>query len=217
MRGWMIPALILLILFLLSRLRLGGTAEYSAAGFAAWIRMGGLRLRVFPRKPKKKRDKPKKPKKEDRKKKDTREKSAGTKPGGAVSLVLDCLPLVGEAARRLKRKLRIDRLYLDLTVGNDDPADAVDAYGRANAALGILIPFLEQNFDLRDRRIRTAVDFELEKPAIYLNAALSYTLGQLLAFVFWLGISFLRIFLAWRKEQKAKTVSKQKEAVNNGK
>lgn len=217
MRGWMIPALILLILFLLSRLRLGGTAEYSAAGFFAWVRVGGFRFRVFPRKPKKKRDKPKKPKKEDGKKKDAKEKPAGTKPGGAVSLVLDCLPLVGEAAGRLKRKLRIDRLYLDLTAGNDDPADAVDAYGRANAVLGILIPFLEQNFDLRDRRIRTAVDFELEKPVIYLNAALSYTLGQLLAFVFWLGISFLRIFLAWRKEQKAKTASKQKEAVNNGK
>ena len=92
----MIPALILLILFLLSRLRLGGTAEYSAAGFSAWVRVGGLRFRVFPRKPKKKRDKPKKPKKEDGKKKDAKEKPAGTKPGGAVSLVLNCLPLVGE-------------------------------------------------------------------------------------------------------------------------
>lgn len=217
MRAWIIFGVVLLFLLLLSRLRLGGIVEWSSDGLYVQVRVGPLHIRVFPLKPKKvKTPRPEKAKK--KKEEPELDKTAiRKKRGGQLALLMDCLPLLGKAVGRLKEKLRIDCLWLDLTVGSEDPADAVMNFGYANVALGMILPFFEHHFDLKDRRIRTAVDFELDAPVVYVKAALSYTLGQILALSFWLGISFLQIFLAWRKKQNLDTVLKQKEAVNHGK
>ena len=40
MTGWIVLGCVLLVLFLISLIRLGGRAEYSADGFYAWIKLG---------------------------------------------------------------------------------------------------------------------------------------------------------------------------------
>lgn len=216
MSPWIIFGIIFLLLMILSRVRIGANVEWNTNRRNVWIRVGFFRIHVYPLK-KKTKHPVKQETKQDKDATNEPEQTSKNNMRGLFSLVLDSLPVLGEAVDRLSSKLRIDRLLLDLTIGDEDPADAVMKFGSLNAALGMLLPFFEHHFDLRERRIRTAVDFEQEILCVNLYAALSFTLGQILTLAFWVAISCFQIFLAWRRKQKKATVTEQKEAVTHGK
>ena len=190
---------IFILLFLVGLIRLGGGAEYSAEGMKAHVRVGPFRFQVFPGKEKGgKKEREKKPKK----KKPPKEKE-GPKPklGGPVELVKAFLPLVCEAAGELKRRIRIDELRLDYTAGGRDAAQTAMTFGGSNAAVGAILPLVQQNFDLKEYRVRTAMDFNAKGPTIYLYAAFSARLGQLVSFGLRFGWKFL---MAYRKQKNMK-------------
>lgn len=188
-------AVVLLILFLLGLLRVGGGGEYSAQGLTAWLKLGPFQIKVFPLKKKKeKKKKPSKAKKAQPKpQKSTKEKP---KQGGTLAQVREFLPLICEAAGALKRRIRIDKLYLDYTLpGKEDAAAAAMHFGYSNAAVGMILPLFEQNFDVKERRVRTAVDFNADSPKIYVYAVISARLGQLVSFALRFGWKFLMVYL----------------------
>ena len=116
------------------------------------------------------------------------------------------LPLICEAAGELKRRIRIDELLLDYTLaGKSDAAAAAMSFGYSNAAAGIILALFEQNFEVKERRVRTAVDFNADDPKIYLYAVVSARLGQLLSFALRFGWKFLMIY--------RKTKNPKKEAI----
>jgi len=199
---------ILLILFLIGLVRVGGSVEYSADGLLVKLRAGRLCFQIFPWK---KPEKPQKTKpKSDRKKAKSEPKNeendqkSPTKKGGALELVKMALPLVGEAAGALKRRIRIDRLFLDLTAGGRDAAVVAQTFGYANAAIGTILPIFQHNFDLKEYRVRTNIDFTAPAPIIYLNAAVSARIGQLVSFAIILGCKALRVYLAYKRQVKAR-------------
>lgn len=203
MTGLKILAGVLLALFLLGRVRIGGEAEYSETGLLVKVRAGWLRFRVFPFKEgKEKKEKPPKPTKEEPQK----EKEPGR--GGPLNLVKQYLPLVCEAAGELKRRIRIDRLRLDLMIATGNAADTAMAYGYANMAMGMLWPLIEQNFEVKAPEIHTGVDFQSDASVFYIKAAFSARLGQLVSFGFRFGWKFLRTYLQARPHAKS-----QKEAI----
>lgn len=195
-------AVVLLVLFLLSLLRVGGGGEYSAQGLTAWLKLGPFQIKVFPLK--KKTKKPSKTKKAQPKpQKPTEEKS---KQGGTLTQVREFLPLICEAAGALKRRIRIDKLYLDYTLpGKEDAAAAAMHFGYSNAAVGMILPLFEQNFNVKERRVRTAVDFNADSPKIYVYAVISARLGQLVSFALRFGWKFLMVY--------QKTKNPKKEAI----
>lgn len=198
-------AVILLILFLLGLIRVGGGGEYSAQGLTAWLKLGPFQIKVFPLKKKKeKKKKPSKAKKAQPKpQKPTEEKP---KQGGTLARVREFLPLICEAAGALKRRIRIDKLYLDYTLpGKEDAAAAAMHFGYSNAAVGMILPLFEQNFDVKERRVRTAVDFNADSPKIYVYAVISARLGQLVSFALRFGWKFLMVY--------QKTKNPKKEAI----
>lgn len=198
-------AVILLILFLLGLIRVGGGGEYSAQGLTAWLKLGPFQIKVFPLKKKKeKKKKPSKAKKAQPKpQKPTEEKP---KQGGTLARVREFLPLICEAAGALKRRIRIDKLYLDYTLpGKEDAAAAAMSFGYSNAAVGMILPLFEQNFDVKERRVRTAVDFNADSPKIYVYAVISARLGQLVSFALRFGWKFLMVY--------QKTKNPKKEAI----
>ena len=204
MSGWMVCLIILAVLMLLAMVRVGGAAEFSAGGMIVWVRAGGFRWKVYPKKKRKE--------KETRKARKAKPEKEGEaprhKPGGAIETLRRFLPLIGEAAGELKRRIRIDTLHLDFVAAAPDAAMAAMAFGGANAAVGMIWPIFEQNFDIRDHRIRTTVDFQAGKPMVYLYAAFSGRIGQFVSFGARYAVKCLRIYQSGKRPANT-----QKEAI----
>lgn len=222
---------IVLALWLISLLRVGGIVEYSADGVEVQLRIGPFRVELFPGKPKEekspKHKKGKKPKKEKKakQKKPPKEKPPvplKEKVGGALSLFRELLPVGLEAAEKLFRRLRVDELVLHLTWAADDPADAVMGYGAAQAALAALLPPLERCLHIRERDVGAAVDFQLTEPIIYARGSLSFTVGQLTTLGVAAGVKALRGYLRVRRARPSghagapKKKTEDLDAVNGG-
>ena len=121
MKALFILGIVLLVLVLLSFVRLGAQVEYAASGVTVRVKTGPFLLTVFPRRGNG-------TKAGSARKKRKKNGAAAKEPapkGGSVALVKKFLPLIAEAAGRMKRKIRIDVLRLDLTVAAADPAAAV--------------------------------------------------------------------------------------------
>lgn len=204
--------IILLVFFLIGLIRVGVGVEYSAGGLLVRLRAGRLSFQIFPlKKPKK----PPKTRQESERKKAKSELKNGendqkkpTKKGGALELVKMALPLVGEAAGALKRRIRVDKLFLDITAGGRDAAATAQTFGYANAAIGTILPIFQHNFDLKEYRARTNIDFTAPAPVIYLNAAVSARVGQLVTFAIILGCKALRVYLNYKKQTKFQETSR---------
>ena len=211
MKAILILGAVLLALGALLRLvRLGALAEYSAAGLRLKLKVGPLRLMLYPRKPKRPR---RKAGKSSRREKKREERPQPELDGGPLALVKRFLPLIAEAAGRFRRKLRIDVFQLEVTAAAPDPAAAALCFGGANAFIGMIWPLVEQNFNVKERRLRTRVDFDAERPSVYLYAAATLTAGQALALGLRLTTRFLAEFSKYRAEAGSPATSKQKEAV----
>ena len=204
MKAILILGAVLLALGALLRLvRLGALAEYSAAGLRLKLKVGPLRLMLYPRKPKRPRRKAGKSSRREKKREERPQPELG---GGPLALVKRFLPLIAEAAGRFRRKLEV-------TAAAPDPAAAALCFGGANAFIGMIWPLVEQNFNVKERRLRTRVDFDAERPSVYLYAAATLTAGQALALGLRLTTRFLAEFSKYRAEAGSPATSKQKEAV----
>ncbi len=226
MNGWMIFAVVLLVLFLVGQIRVGARAEYAAAGFAAWVRLGPAELQVLPgrkkgeKPPKRRKEKPSQPKgsapgkpgrTSQTKKPEKTEQPLAEKVGGAVDYALALLPIALDAAAQFTRKLRIDYLRVELTAGAEDPADAALRYGQAVAALGAIWGPLTRAFQVKDGEARALVDFGAAGMTVYGGAALSLKIGQIVRLGLWAGWralwAFLRVRKAREQEKKKKNFS----------
>ena len=133
MRGLIIAAAILALLFLLGYIPLSGGGEYSRTGASLWLRLGPVRITLLPRKQKtQKQRKEKSPQKPERPQKAKPERQKPTL-GGSLAYAKVLLPTVLECARRVWGAIYLNTLYLELQVGTEDPGEAAMAYGRANA------------------------------------------------------------------------------------
>ena len=216
--GWWIT---LGILFLLAILPLGVSVHYNAEGAIVRIILGPIKLTVVPAKkkpPKEKKKKKEKPKKE-KKKTPPKPRQVGAdapppepKPekkeeGGSI---LDFLPLVKtlfEFLGDFRRKLRLDNLQLKLIMAGGDPYNLALNYGRAWAAVGNLLPKLEQWFVIRKRDIEVECDFVAPKTTVIAHLDLTITLGRLLAAVFKFLFKALIKFLQIKKKRKGGAVN----------
>ena len=207
MRGLLILIILLAVFWLLGQIRLGVGAEYRAEGLRVWLRVGLWSIPVFPLKPKKrKKNSPPQPSspgpEQPKPKREPPTPNWSEQIGGALEYGKALLPILLEAAGQFRRKIRLDKLRVKVTVGAADPADAAMRYGQANGALGALWGTLNEVFDLRDGEASAVVDFDAREITVYALAALSLKLGQIV----WLGLYFgcmaLRAFLRVRGQRK---------------
>ena len=101
-----------------------------------------------------------------------------------------------------RRKLRVNRLDLKLTMAGDDPCDLAINYGRAWAAVGNLMPQLERLFVIKDRNIEVACDFTASQTLVEFRSEVTITLGRLLSLAVVYGIRVFREF--WKIKTKRK-------------
>ena len=208
--GWGVFFVCLLVL---AWIPLGIRASYGEAGFEARVIAGPVKIALFPRKKRKKKLKTtdssekttegttKSPSEKKRPKTETTEKDEpGMQSGGSLERLLPWIRLGLDFLGALRRKIRLDNLYLHVVLAGDDPCDLAVNYGRAWAAVGDLLPKLERIFVIRKRDIQVGCDFAAEKITVAARGDMTMTLGRTLCLGTIYGIRALKIFLTMKRE-----------------
>lgn len=219
----MVGRIILAILILLLILPLGVSVKYNGDGPLVRILAGPVKITVFPR--------PKKGKKQKKAKKEKTQPEAAPEPMPAEDPIppapaprssvapesknpekkeqggswTDFLPLVKvglDFLTGLRRRLRVNVLELKLILAGGDPCNLAVNYGRAWAAVGNLMPHLDRLFVIRKRDVEVECDFTASKTTVIARLDITLTLGRLLALVVVIAIRALKIFLQIKKKRK---------------
>ena len=200
--GWLIT---LGILVLLAVLPLGIHVRYDEDGALGKLIAGPIRILLFPRPKKEKKEKPQKEPKPKKKKKaaaPAAPKPKEKKKGGPIT---DFLPLVDVALDFLngfRKKLRVNCLELKVVMAGGDPCDLAVNYGKAWAALGNLQPLLERVLVIQKRNIELECDFVASTTLVTARVDITITLGRLLAAVAVAGFRAVKEFLKIMKKRK---------------
>lgn len=193
MSWWMIVLLVLAVLDFIGCILVGVDVGFDGEVRLA-IKIGFIRVRILPSKPKK----PKKQKKKQPAAKKPAQKPAATpkKPlfSGDPKELRALLQLGVQTLGDLRRKLRVEVLTLFVYFGGgDDPAKNAIAYGRAWAVIGSITPLLDQLFVIQKRRIEPRFAPQEDKLRVEGRIVLTITIGRALALGIRAGLGFLRI------------------------
>ena len=203
--GWLI---FLAILIGLGCVPLGVRLRYDEDGPLAAVLLGRLPIVLYPvpgwlkkltsreKKPGENKPKEEKPKKEKPK------KAAENPQGGSWKRFLPLVQLGLHFLGDFRRKLRVNRLVLRLTLAGDDPCDLAVNYGRAWAAVGNLLAALQRAFVIQKRDVEVQCDFLGEETKVVFAMDLTITLGRVLGLLVKYGIRAVTILLKM-KNQKA--------------
>lgn len=213
--GWLIA---LAVLVLLAALPLGVSVKYDSGGPLVRLLAGPGKLTLYPRpkkKPKPEKKAPEKPAKPEKPKQEEPKlpqppKEEAPKPQEKGGRALDFLPLVKTALDLLgdfRRKLRVKNLELKLILAGNDPCDLAVNYGRANAAMGNLLPQLERLFVIKKRDIQVACDFTASETLVIARLDVTITLGRLLSLGVRYGLRALKEFLTIKRKRKGGAVT----------
>ena len=222
----MVGRILLGIFILLLVIPLGVSVKYNANGSLVRVIAGPIKITLFPRPRKERKEKKKekaepktekaehvspKPRKpaeepipapaEPRKSVASESKKTGEQGGSWT----DFLPLVKvglDFLNGLRRKLRVNVLELKLIMAADDPCDLAVNYGRAWAAVGNLMPQLERFLVIKKRDVEVECDFTASKTLVIARLDITLTLGRLLALVLKAAIRALVVFLKIKKKRK---------------
>ena len=200
------------VLLALAILPLGIRIRYNEAGFFLKVIVGPIKITVFPRrkKPENRKPREKKPDKEHKLEQPKtsvpeEQQQPDAQPeqqekGGSLTRFLPLIQLGLEFLGDLRRKLRLDNLYLRLILACDDPCDLAVNYGRTWAAVGNLIPQLERLFVIKKRDIQVECDFTAAETRIAAHLDITITLGRLLVLAIYYGIRVLIEFLSMKRK-----------------
>jgi len=173
--------IVIFVLIVIALLRFGVRVEYSADGVIVQLIAGPLSPKVYPVEKDSERDEKRAKKKAAKKAKmeaKEKDKPPKDKPGMSLNDFMDMLPFAFNMLGRLRRRLLISRLTLHFKVAGDDASKIAMTYGAANAAMGELIPILENSFRIKRRDIRFETDFISDGQTIYANVAFSLAVWE---------------------------------------
>ena len=93
-------------------------------------------------------------------------------------------------------------LYLRLILASDDPCDLAVNYGKTWAAVGNLIPALEQWFVIKKRDVEVECDFTASEVKVIARLEITITLGRLLSLVAVYACRGIKEFIVFRNKRK---------------
>ncbi|MGN1008659.1 MAG: DUF2953 domain-containing protein [Butyricicoccus sp.] len=147
----------LVLLLILATVPRAGVRVIGKDGLAGiWVRYGWLKLRIYPFPKRKKAKKPAesaKPEKPVPEKKESPFDFSKLDLGDTICLVLDLLD-------ELRNALRLDTVRVNAMLATGDAARTGILLGQLAALAGMITPFLEQNFVIRDYHIAVDGDFQ---------------------------------------------------------
>ena len=200
--GWLIA---LGILILIGFIPVGVRVKYNSDGPLVRLIVGPVKYTLVPGKKKEK--KPKKEKKA--KKKDElqtqpppapkeKKKQTGGKLTDSIPLVKVALDFLGDFIKRLK----FNRLEVKLILAGDDPCDLAMNYGRAWAALGNLLPLMDNGLNIKKRNLEIECDFTADETLVIAGADVTITVGRTLALLLRYGFLGVKEFIIFKNKRK---------------
>ena len=101
-----------------------------------------------------------------------------------------------------RRKLRVNRLELNVVMAGGDPCDLAVNYGKAWAALGNLWPRLEEWLVIKKRDVRIQCDFEGSDTLITARLDATITLGRVMSLSVRYGIRAIKDLIKIKNKGK---------------
>lgn len=198
MTGWII-FIVSAVIVLTCCLPVGIQAEYGGQQLLVRLKVGPLRISLYPVK-----------KKERSVKagigKESSVPSDRSCPKLSPEKLIHLLRLIGPEVwgllLRIQKRLRVDRLHLKLTIGGTDPADVVLCYGRIYAAVGTIWQPMVEQLHIRDGRIHMGLDFERSDCKVEGDLALSLRVFVLIGLALCIAGKGIRIWNTLRQEDK---------------
>lgn len=156
-------AAVLAVLLLIALTPVGVHAAYDGA-LTVRLRIGPLRLTVYPPQDKGAGEEPAKRRKKRKKPKKTGEKKPLPRPNREqIRYSLQVLPpLLRRAVGRTRRRILTAPLRLFVVFGGEDPADVAELYGKAQAVLSTAYPALKRLVRIRKDAVGLYTDYERE-------------------------------------------------------
>lgn len=177
MVGWLIALAVVLLLASIPFWPVGLVAVYREGGLEIAIRLGFLRFKLDPEGSTLKDLIVPVVKKE-------AEILAATikakkEEGGKLSDLLPLLNAIWKLLGDLRRKVRVKRLDMCLTLAGGDPCDLALNYGKAWAAVGNIVSFLENFLTIKKRNVQVNTDFLGDTTRVYLKVFANMTIWRL--------------------------------------
>lgn len=190
--------IVVLIAFILS-IRLGVDIGYNDENLKVFVKASVLSFKIYPSERKEKKT-DKKPKEKTKKQSD---KGIIEKLGFEKEDWLEVIGVILKVLAKFNHSITINEFKFHYAVKDSDPYDAVMKYNTINAIAGSLIPFMENNFRIKERDIY--IDLALNEQAIKPDIRLVLTIRvmQIFRLVFMTLGSTVRIYVK-RKIQAAK-------------
>lgn len=201
--GWLIT---LWVLLLIAFVPLGVFVRYDSQGFLVRIVAGFLHFTVFPIKNKKKQKiTPSKKQKQEPKKETSvsqKEKENPPKKGGSIRDFLPLVHILLDFMNQFRKKLTINQLRLKLILAGEDPCDLAVNYGRAWAALGNLMPALENAFTIKKRDCEVECDFTATETLVKAQAEMTLRFWEICQLGIVYGFLLIKELLILKKKRK---------------
>lgn len=194
--GWLIA---LGIVALLAMLPLGVTVRYQQDGCRVWLRIGPVRIPVYPAKkgPEKKEEEPQ------REQKAAPARRGDHPSGGSWKDFLPLVQVLLDLLKDLKRKIRVNDLQLHVTMAGEDPCDLAVNYGRMNAAVAAILAQLAHWLDIRKQSVWLRCDFDAEQTVADARLDATISTARLLALAVRYGVRALKTFRFIKKQQES--------------
>lgn len=192
------------ILILLAMLPIGIRLIYNAEGIRVKLHVGPVKYTLYPGKKSKEQEQAEAEQKQKKAADTPATESKGKKKESGGKLA-DFLPLIKtglDLLRDLRRKIRVKELHLRLILASSDPADLAMNYGRAWAALGNLMPQLEQLFVIRKRDVEVECDFTASETKCVARLDVTIPLGRLLVLAAVYGVRALKEYKTIQTKRK---------------
>ena len=221
MTGWIILGIIVGLLLIINLLPVGAYCRYDGESLIQ-LRIGFIRIQLFPKKPMNRKQREKAEAKKARKaqkkknkketslvqKKPKKEKSNEPLPDKIAGL-LPFVRLVTEFLGKFRRKLLIKKLYIRVKLAGDDPAKVGENTGKAWAAIASAMPILKSRFRIRSSDVQVHPDFVGTKTDIEAVLHIRLIVGAVVLLVLRYGIRGLRLYFQRKKQQKLKKAVQQ--------
>ena len=176
--------------------------RYEAGALRVRLQVGPVTATVYPRRP----AAAKKPPKKRTAKAAKPPKAAKPAASGGKKLspqqIRDLVGLALELLGQLRRKLLVRHLTLHAFFGGRDAAKAAIGYGRAWAAIGAVLPVLENTFRIDERDVGAYLDYELKQPRLLLDLDVRMRVGTLMGLALGAGVRLLKIFTTDKQNKK---------------